>query len=225
MRVFLNNLVNEAVEPKDINGISYLAPFENAGVFYQPQFSRPLSEVSIRELAQARPRVHRAIAALAQGFVFLKTHHLLGEHGGTLTITPDVTAAVVYLVRNPLDIAVSYSEFRGRDVDATIKLMNLSGRILPRSKSTSYQLIGSWAENVESWTRKPHKRLLIVRYEDLLENPLTEFKRIVRFLRMKVTDEAIERAQQLSAFPVLRVRFESHIERARRRTRIMTEAA
>jgi len=147
---------------------------------------------------------------MAPGFVFVKTHYLLGNHRGTMTITPDATAAAIYLVRNPLDIAVSYSDFRARDIDATIKLMNLSGRILPRSKSTSYQLIGSWAENVESWTRTPHKQLLIVRYEDLLDDPLTGFIRMVRFLRMNVSDEAVERAQKLSAFSVLKEMEQTH---------------
>jgi hypothetical protein len=217
VRVFFNNLVNEAVDLKSINDARYLAPFENAGYFYQPHFSKPLSEVSDDELAKARPRVHRAIAAMAPGFVFIKTHYLLGNHRGTMTITPDATAAAIYLVRNPLDIAVSYSEFRGREIDATIKLMNLSGRMLPRSKSTSYQLIGSWAENVESWTRTPHERLLIVRYEDLLEDPLTGFKRIVNFLRMNASDEAVERAQKLSSFSVLKEaeELEGFVERPR----------
>ena len=204
MRVFLSNLVSGAVSAPQINSTASLAPFENAGFFYQPQFNKPLSEVSLDELAEARPRVHRAIARRVPGFIFIKTHHLLGNHRGTPTITPEVTAAAIYLVRNPLDIVVSYSAFRAIGIDTTIGLLNQPGRMLPKSKSTSYQLIGSWSENVESWTRNSPRGLLIVRYEDILDDPLAEFTRIVRFLRMDASDEAIARAQELSAFTILR---------------------
>jgi hypothetical protein len=148
--------------------------------------------------------VHRAIAASTKDFLFLKTHSLLGNHLGTPTITRGVTAGAIYLVRNPLDVAVSYSAFMNKSLEQTIEIMNRPGAILPRPPRASYQLTGSWSENVQTWTRRPHDRLLVIRYEDLIDDARREFERIVKFLRMDVSRETIEAAEASSSFETLR---------------------
>jgi hypothetical protein len=119
-------------------------------------------------------------------------------------VTPEATAGAVYLVRNPLDIAVSYSDFRQRTIDETIRLMNMKGRLLERPANGSYQLVGSWSENVDSWTRKAGERIHMVKYEDLIDDPKTHFTAITRFLRMDASEEQIEKALANSSLSVLR---------------------
>src|SRR5690606_31582622 len=130
----------------------------------------PVEQASVPELAALRPRVHRAAANLVPGFLFLKTHAMLARHGGTPTITPEVTAWAIYLVRNPLDVVVSFSAYAGWSIEETIAMLNERGYMLPRVKGRSYVPVGSWSENVIGWSRpNPHVHLL--RYEDMLADP------------------------------------------------------
>jgi hypothetical protein len=203
MRAFLTALVTGA-ESDDLNLLQEIAPDENSGRYFQPYMSTPIEKASLVELASARPKAHRAMAAAADNFLFLKTHSLLGVHLGTPTITTDVTAGAIYIIRNPLDVAISYAAFRNRSVDETIPLMNQSGRVLTRPMYGSYEVAGSWTEHVETWTHKPHQRLLAVRYEDMLDDPQASFRRVTSFLQMRVDDELMAKAIERTSFSSLK---------------------
>jgi hypothetical protein len=198
MRSFLARLVlgNQG----SINELWSFAPDENAGAFYQPQLSRPIGEASIAEQAEARPRVQAQIAERIEGFQFLKTHSMYARHAGSPTINAAVTAGAIYVVRNPLDIAVSYSEFRKRSIDDAIGILNEPGRLMPRNYKHAYVFCGSWSEHVTSWTRNPHERLLVLRYEDLLANPVEYFGQVVEFLRIKVDEATLGAAIEATSF-------------------------
>lgn len=201
-RAVLTSLITGGLKGQ-LDSLRQIIPDENSGPFYAPHLRKPIQEASNAELARVRPLAHRAMAKQTPNFLLLKTHSMVANHHGTATITPDVTAGAVYLLRNPLDVAVSYSDFRERDVDKTIALMNQSGRELDRPRLGAYEMAGSWSENVGSWT-KPHDRVVITRYEDLLDAPEEHFGRIVRFLKMDVTDAQIAAAVEESSFENLK---------------------
>lgn len=195
-RAFLTSLITEGA--LTATGKSpQVIPDENLGRFYKPFLKKPFEAAGAPELAAIRPRAHRMIASKSQNFALVKTHALLGVHHGTPTVTFDVTAGAIYLVRNPLDVAVTYSEHRKKDLDDTIAAMNDSERIAKRLPNRSYEIIGSWSENVASWT-KPHDRILVLRNEDMLNDPDAEFRRMVQFLRMDVSADQLARALEKS---------------------------
>lgn len=202
MRAFIAAVINGG-EAVNINRLEEVVSDDNVGPFYQSFLPGPIAKASLRDLARVRPFAQRAMAASARGFLLLKTHNLLSMHLGTPTVTTDVTAGAIYIVRNPLDVAVSYSAFRARDYDETIDAMLESGRVLPKPVHAAYHVAGSWSENVQSWTQRPHDRLLVLRYEDMLANPLACFTRVVRLLKMDVSDAVIEKAIEATRFDVL----------------------
>ena len=201
MRAFLTSIVTG--DAGDLSLLQGIAPDDNDGSYFQNVVKVPLNQATPADIAAARPHAQRAMAAAAKGFLFLKSHSMLATHLGTLTITPDVTAGAIYIVRNPLDVAVSYSEFRNRALDRTIELMNQRGRVLDRPAFGAYQFASSWADNVESWTRRPHDRLLTLRYEDMLDDPQTSFGKVVTFLQMQVEPDAVAGAIERSSFSAL----------------------
>lgn len=191
-RAFLTSLIADGA--RDESGrLPQIMPDENSGQFYQPFLQKPVDAASNAELAQVRPRVHRMLAEKTQNFLLLKTHSRLGMHNGTPTVSFDVSAGAIYLLRNPLDVAVTYSEGRARGLDGTIKAMNQRDREAPRIANRSYEILGSWSEHVTSWTQ-PHDRILVVRQEDMLANPPTEFRRMLQFLRMEAGEDQLARA-------------------------------
>jgi len=195
-RAFLTDLITDGA--RSATGQSpQIVLDETLGRFYKPFLKKSLETASEMELAAIRPHAHRMIARKAQNFVLLKTHSLLGLHHGTPTVTFDVTAGAVYLMRNPLDVAVTYTEHRKKDLDDTIAAMNHSERIPNHPATRSYEIIGSWSENVASWT-KPHDRVLVLRHEDMLADPAAAFGSMVQFLKMDVSAEQLSRALESS---------------------------
>jgi 8-oxo-dGTP pyrophosphatase MutT (NUDIX family) len=55
--------------------------------------------------------------------VFVKTHNYLGESCGSSLITMQCTAGAIYIVRNPLDVVLSFANHFGVDVDRAIEAL------------------------------------------------------------------------------------------------------
>lgn len=105
---------------------------------------------------------------------------------------------VVFIVRDPRDVAVSYYHFVKKTkqlaMDASpaeFMAMFLSGQIDP---------YGNWGENVGSWlgARRDTPDFMVVRYEDLLEDTEGQLSRIAGMLKLPVEDDRIRRAVENS---------------------------
>lgn len=203
LSLFLANLIAGSQKPCSKRDRDMIVPAEISANLFQPFFEKPLAEVPVRELAEMRPTVHRAIAKRTNGFIFLRTHCAAVRHFGVPTITPEATAAAIYIVRNPLDVAASYAAARARPLDKTIARMAQSGRLVGKSSKKACQLVGSWSENVESWTAGTRARILCIRFEEMLENPEGKFSDVVRFLGVKATPEQIAKASENAIIGVL----------------------
>lgn len=201
--MFLANLISVSKTPCSTKERDAIVPAENFAKLYQPFFKQPLTEIPMAKLAEMRAKIHIEIAKRANDFLFLRTHNAAVRHCDQLTITPEATAAAIYLVRNPLDVAASYGAVKGRPIDRTISHMAKPGRILGKSSKRTYEFVGSWSENVESWTTKVGGRFLCLRFEDILENPVKQFSQIMDFLGMKVTSEQIAKASDNSIAGIL----------------------
>jgi len=110
---------------------------------------------------------------------------------------------VIYIVRDPRDVAVSFYFY------------NLKTRVIPDGYSMDEFVtrwvaanvvpyadrVGCWQDHVLSWVRlregKPGFRL--VRYEDLLADPVKELTRLAPLLGIEPTPARVERAVQLSS--------------------------
>jgi hypothetical protein len=142
---------------------------------------------------------------------------------------------VIYIVRDPRDVAVSSYHFarKGRFIDDTLPIeryvsdcflstgqpygtwgehagswlvngQNLS--MLSRIKDNSLGTVGNWGENVMSWVgaRGNGRALLLLRYEDLLEDTPRELAKVVQFLGIEASHQAIARAVELSSVENMR---------------------
>jgi hypothetical protein len=132
------------------------------------------------------------------------------EAHGFPTVTFEVTAGAIYVVRNPLDVAISYAHHLGASIEDAIGYMAKARAQVPASNNHVHELLGSWSEHVESWTAKPNAALHVVRYEDMLMKPQTAFGGIVRFLGLQVPRERLERAIARSSFRVLQEQERRH---------------
>jgi hypothetical protein len=210
LRAFYHNFMRNPDRSYDINRMADITVGDSQAQWYREIDPRPASQYSIVEVQQMRPAVHRRLAALGPDSILVKTHNALLEDDGHPLVTQEVTAGAIYLVRNPLDVAVSYSHHLGWTLDQMITFLNTPGASSANTDANVYELHGSWSQNVESWTQNPHPRLHVMRYEDMLEKPLSTFGGLVRFLGIEAPRARIEKAIKLSSFRVLQEQERRH---------------
>lgn len=208
MRTFLHNLFANGSQPVDLNRLDDFCLGVSHSYWYRKYTSTPLAELTHEEIAKFRSDVQRDFTSSFPDSVFVKTHHFLGERDGAPLHNMDVTAGAIYIVRNPLDVALSMVPHFGVPLDAVIDIMadeTAGTEITDKHVAEHY---GSWSTNVRSWTQTPSPQLLVLRYEDLLAKPRTNFKRVTNFLGLKPSSERLERAIRFSSFKVLKAQEE-----------------
>jgi hypothetical protein len=106
---------------------------------------------------------------------------------------------VIYLVRDPRDVAVSEYHFdlKKRYIDSDISLEQFVTRFIA-GQTSSY---GSWWEHAASWiaARQGNPAFLLVRYEDLLADSIRETARIAEFLGIQAGPERLKDAVERSS--------------------------
>jgi len=107
---------------------------------------------------------------------------------------------VIYLVRDPRDIVISYYFHHMKYYPDIFRLTFneffeefLLGNFWP----------GMWDRNVESWIKNQkniENGFLLLRYEDLLSNTSREVHKLLKFLNLHRTDKEIKEAIEWSSF-------------------------
>ncbi len=210
LRAFLHNLLRNPQEGYDINKLDDFTVSESAYGWYRKFDERALEAYTEAEVAALRPKVHRHLTTLFPDSIFAKTHCAVMEDHGVPTVTFEVTAGAIYVIRNPLDVAISYAHHIGATIDEAITYMARPRAQVPASRNHVHELLGSWSVHVESWTAKPNRALHVVRYEDMLMKPQTAFGGVVRFLGLKPPRDRLERAIARSSFRVLQEQERRH---------------
>ena len=210
VRAFLHALLqitaNPTVSDIDIGDVGKWSVSERALSRYTPLLGKPAASATPAEIAAVRPRVQANIATAAPGIVFVKTHNANGRDFGVPLINTSASAGAIYLVRNPLDVVISYAAFSGATIDKAIETMALRGWCIESTTDTARVVTGSWTENVASWTDHPNAAVLVLRYEDLVATPEKTFGRIARHLRMKPNPRQLRRAIEITSFDSLRAK-------------------
>ncbi len=201
MRAFLANLILDPAEPLPLKRIGEVCPSEPAELWFQPLSVRPVSELTREEIAALRTRAQERAVTLNENVMPMKTHSYLGEDCGHPIISMKATFGAVYIIRDPRDVALSASDHFGETLDETIKMMaNPAGIGAPMPGTIVHELLSSWSNHVESWTKWNHPGIFVVRYEDLLANPLDQFGRVARHFGISSDPVRIEKAAEFSSF-------------------------
>ncbi len=173
------------------------------GQWFQPFLERPIAQCALEEIAAVRPRAQAAIAASNPGDVFVKCHHFLGVERGAPTINGEVTRAAIHVLRDPRDVAVSYRGYLGMEMDAVIDHM-LNPQALTDRMNGAYWALGDWGAHADSWTLKPPRGVVSLRYEDMLAQPKQSFGALLRALGVDFKPVELRRAVEATAFARLR---------------------
>ncbi|HEX2581168.1 MAG TPA: sulfotransferase domain-containing protein [Dongiaceae bacterium] len=204
MRAFLHNLLQAPEEGYDINKMTDFT-FSDSSIFWYRHFIRkPREEWNDQDVADARWDVQRMLCLQHPDNVFVKTHNALMQYMSRPLIHMDWTAGAIYVVRNPLDVAVSLTHHYGVEIGRAVEIINDTGTGATGNAYAVYEVHNNWNGHVRSWTRHPQPSLHIVRYEDMLEKPRDTFTRVTQFLGLPAPPERIDHAIEMASFKKLR---------------------
>lgn len=205
-RVFLSNLRSEKAAPIDINEIQTDGIFSSKAIF-EKATGIEACHLASKEADLLRPEVFRYYSSRFDDLLFIKAHdaYTFLPTGDPLFPT-DVSYGAIYFVRNPLDVAVSWAFHNGNAVGNADKSINTRTII---SKNRGYQSqmpqkILTWQEHILSWQNQSNIPILILRYEDMKQEPLATFKKAVEFLGWDNSDAEILEALEKSSFQKLK---------------------
>ena len=140
------------------------------------------AELTPEEIDRFFPAVWREFAADLRTPTFLKVHDAARRTDrGEWLYPPDAVRAVLYLLRHPFDVALSFSHHMGWSIDETVRVMADPGysHALARDSlpTVMQERDGTWSGHIASWLAPslPHN-VVALRYEDLKRDALAGFR-------------------------------------------------
>lgn len=207
-RAFISNLLSMNDQETSINELGS-GPIASSRPLFDEHVGIPSADLNSHEEGRLRPLVYQRVSEQATEPVFIKVHDAYNlNRDGMPLFPPSATKGVIYLLRNPFDVAISYAHHNASSIDRAIELMaNDDHYLSPRNGSLSGQLpqrLRSWAAHANSWLDAPDMPVHLIRYEDLKKRPFEIFSRAVEFLGLEVTPDKITQAMEFASFERLK---------------------
>jgi hypothetical protein len=215
LRMFFTNLRRNAAVPASINELEPPNIAADRGTFDRV-VGFGSEDLSHAEVDLLRPRVYLHLAAQAEELLFCKVHDARTVLPNGQPLFPlEATAGAIYLIRNPLDVCVSYGHHSGQSgFDGIIARMANRDYVLAANGNgfarQLQQRLLRWSDHVLSWVDAPGLRLLVLRYEDLQARPIESFTAAAAFAGLTLDPERIARAVAFSSFEELQRQEQEH---------------
>jgi hypothetical protein len=198
-RAFIANLLNEEPDPVDINEFN-TGHIASNRFWVEAAFDFDINELSQDEIDRLRPLAYQWASDEATEYGYHKTHDAYSYVDPERQIAmfpPSATAGALVIVRNPLDVLVSYAHHNNATIEKTLEHLNSSEHAMCGKPGRPYrqlrQWLWSWSEFNRSWMQAPVTKK-IVRYEDMKANPVQTFTEIATFLKLPNDHERVSDA-------------------------------
>ncbi len=203
-RIVLANLLSDQDELIDINDIKRTLNASSRNLI--DEYSGvSCSDLTMNEIDEIRPQVYGQIAEESNDLVFFKVHEAWKKTESGVPLFPsEYTKAVIYIIRNPLDIAISFAFHSMVSIENTVERLNdpeysfcsKTDRLVGQVK----QVLTDWTSHVSSWIDKSGLPVKILRYEDMLNDPYNIFKNAFDFIGIEKSNNEIANAIKQSDF-------------------------
>ncbi len=206
-RAFIANLLNESSEPVDINELNTGA-IASSREWVESELDFDIDELSHDEVDRLRPTAYRSISNHLETPEYHKIHDAYTYlPNGEPLIPAEATKGVLCIIRNPLDIAISFANHCSCSINQSIENMNNPKFAFCNStKHLSNQLrqwLLSWSEHVTSWVEASGLNIKVVRYEDMKQRQFETFTEIASFLELPDDTQSVTDALEQCAMEKL----------------------
>ena len=151
---------------KNIKQFPNQAIFERNGVNYKDRNEVIKNSIRVQETFNKKDSTG-----------FIKTHNMLFNFNSKYPFTNlENTLGVIYIVRDPRNVVLSYARHLKISPKETVKFMT-------KGKSNDMFLMGNWSENFISWKQfSNYNNYLLIKYEDLVSKRKETFLKILKFI-------------------------------------------
>ena len=207
LRLLLTNYLRDAGTPVDINDCS-LGPIVSSRAWFDEWAGVEASMLEEATIDQLRPAVLRCMLEETQETVYIKVHEAWRRnHDGESLFPANFTAGVIYVLRNPLDVASSCAHHWGLRPETAVANMCNPEFTLARSQDKLddqlRQPLNSWSGHVLRWLDDSGLPVCLVRYEELHRNPEKVLGELVRFAGLPWDAHRAHKAVRFSSFSEL----------------------
>jgi len=210
LRIFLENYRADRTAPAGINAVHSVHAVASARVLFDGVVGYESEELDADEVDALRPDLYRYHAQRQQEPIYWKVHDAYTRlPDGRPLFPPEDTKAAVYIVRNPLDVLVSYAHHEANlDFEQWIAWLGNPELVISESpdrrRSQFRQKLLSWSLHTASWLDRPAFPVHLLRYEDMQREPEAAFGGVVRFLGLPEDPDRLRRAIAFSRFDEVR---------------------
>jgi len=113
---------------------------------------------------------------------FFATHNKNGTLNDNLFIDAKKTAGYINIIRDPRDVVISYANYMKKSIEYSIDWL-ITDDLMIGSNGKEFRL--NWYKNYISWKEQGESDGylgIVVKYEDLLEDPFKYFSNVVKFI-------------------------------------------
>jgi len=180
------------VRPDDVFIVSYPKSGNTWVRFILANLLAPGETITFRNIDNYVADVYRCAASLKdrQGRRYIKSHD----------VCYDLYPKLIYIYRDGRDALVSYYHY-------AVGKEKFAGKFEDFLLSSFATKFSSWRDHVEGacdFASKHPDRILMLRYETMLEDPIAGASNISAFLELSCSDQSIAKAVELSSFDRLK---------------------
>src|SRR3990167_2747274 len=154
-RIVLANLLNKTDDPVDLNNIN-VGVIASSRSWMDETLGYDTSDLTQDEVDALRPQIYHWYSEQIETPVYHKIHdaYTLLDNSNPL-IPAKGCLGVLYFIRNPLDVAISFANHFSCSIDDAIQIMSNKQFALCKNKyhqiNQLRQWLLSWSEHVNSW--------------------------------------------------------------------------
>ena len=181
VRIFISTLLYSDKKPKvDINE-KHLKQFPN-----KKYFEGLTNNITDLDEVAKNSITAQEMINLVSGIKFYKTHSANWKNieKNYYFTNYENSLGVIHIVRDPRNVITSILDYYNKEnYQDALDFIKNRGKIItsPNPETDIKEIILSWADHYNSW-KLFKKNYLLIKYEDLLLNPVKEFIKITNFL-------------------------------------------
>lgn len=204
-RIFLGNLLKKETETWSIyDDDAIFSSFTTEGIL-----DLDLDDFSEENSVIFRLKAYEFLNDSNPKNQYIKIHDAYCNPNVKSTLLPtNRTKVAIYIIRNPFAVATSMANFYKKSIDVIIEkyINNKKGGLATNKQKAVEQMeqyLGTWDSHADSWTSQNTIPVHVIRYEDMIENPMPTFFSAMNAIGLNFTEKAVANAIENSSFEKL----------------------
>ena len=206
LKILIESILFSNGEILSINNLKIIKSSNIGRYKFDEIFGVKSSDLTLEETWEFKRKYYLNEFNTKNEFILTHDENLIMTNGKRF-FPEEITESVIHIVRNPLAIVPSLANHFRVSINESIQILaspNIhTGKEIYPSTSDVYAKSGSWSSHVHSWVNDSPYPIYLVRYEDLVENPLPILNDLFQFLGQEIEESIIQKAIDNSTFQKL----------------------